>query len=89
MRDTTIRIFRLTAAGTSALHSARSVPDWYRSILRLVQADATSSEIIAGMTQHPGREVLKWIEQLETLGFVESLLVQRASNTGAAREASA
>lgn len=89
MGDIGVRIFRLTAAGTSALHSARSVPDWYRSILWLVQAEATSSEIIAGMTHHPGREVLKWIEQLETLGFVESLLVQRASNTGAPREASA
>jgi hypothetical protein len=87
--ETAIRIYRLTAAGTSALHSARSVPDWYRSILRLVQADATSSEILAGMTSHPGREVLKWIEQLETLGFVESSLIQRASNTGAPREASA
>jgi hypothetical protein len=41
------------------------------------------------MTIHRGKEVLQWIEQLETLGFVESLLMQRPSNLGAAREASA
>lgn len=89
MGETGLRIYRLTAAGTSALQSARSVPDWYRDILRLVQGDPTSSEIIARMTIHPGKEVLQWIEQLETLGFVESLLMQRPSNLGAAREASA
>jgi hypothetical protein len=42
---------------------------------------------MAGMNDHPSREVLRWIEQLETLGFVESLLVEPASNTGASREA--
>jgi hypothetical protein len=87
--ETGLRIYRLTAAGTSALRSARSVPDWYRDILRLVQGGPTSSELIARMTRHPGKEVLQWIEQLETLGFVESLLMQRRSNLGAAREASA
>ena len=89
MGETGMRIYRLTEAGTSALHSARSVPDRYRDILRLVRGDPTSSEILARLTGHPSREVLQWIEQLETLGFVESLLMQRASNLGAAREASA
>ena len=89
MGEAGLRIYCLTAAGTSALHSARSVPDWYRDILWLVQGDPTSSEIIARMTSHPGKEVLQWIEQLETLGFVESLLMQSAPNIGAAREASA
>lgn len=89
MGGTGLRIYRLTAAGTSALHSARSVPDWYRDILRLVQGDPTSCEIIARMTSHPGKEVLQWIEQLETLGFVESLLMQSSPNIGPAREASA
>jgi hypothetical protein len=87
--ETGIRIYRLTAAGTSALQSARSVPGWYRDVLELVEGDATSSKIIAGLTRHPSDEVLKWIEQLETLGFVESWLMPRASNTGASREASA
>ena len=89
MGETGLRIYRRTAAGTSAVNSARSVPDWYRDILRLVQGDPTSSDIIARMTSHPSREVLQWIEQLETLGFVESLLMQRPPNFGAAREASA
>lgn len=89
MGEAGLRIYRLTAAGTSALHSARSVPDWYRDILWLVHGDPTSSEIIARMTSHPGKQVFQWIEQLETLGFVESLLMQCPSNVGAAREASA
>ena len=89
MGEAGLRIYRLTAAGTSALHSARSVPDWYRDILWLVQGDPTSSEIIARLTSHPGKQVFQWIEQLETLGFVESLLMQNSPNIGAAREASA
>ena len=89
MGETGIRIYRLTAAGASALHSARSVPDWYRAILELVRDDATTSTIISLLTHHPSSEVLKWIEQLETLGFVESWLMPRASNAGAALEASA
>ena len=91
MGETGIRIYRLTAAGASALHSARSVPDWYRAILELVRDDATSSKIVSVLTDHPSSEVLNWIEQLETLGFVESWLMPRASNTGtgASREASA
>lgn len=89
MGETGIRIYRLTAAGASALHSARSVPDWYRAILELVRDDATSSKIVSVLTHHPSGEVLNWIEELETLGFVESCLMPRASNTAASREASA
>ena len=82
-------IYRLTAAGASALQSARSVPDWYRQILQKVEGDATSSEIVARMANHPTRQVLQWIEQLETLGFVESLFLPQPSNAAASREASA
>lgn len=89
MGETGIRIYRLTAAGASALHSARSVPDWYRAILELVRDDATSSTIVSVLTHHSSSEVLNWIEQLETLGFVESWLMPRASNSGASLEASA
>jgi hypothetical protein len=81
--ETATRIYRLTAAGASALHSPRSVPDWYRCILELVQDDATSGQIVESLDRYPGTEVLKWIEQLETLGFLESLLMPRASNTAA------
>jgi hypothetical protein len=87
--ETGIRIYRLTDAGASALHSARSVPDWYRAILELVRDDATLSKIVSVLTHHPSSEVLNWIEQLETLGFVESWLMPRTSNTEASLEASA
>ena len=89
MGETAIRIYRLTAAGASALCSERSVPDWYRDILQLVQERATPGGIVAGLAHYPSGDVLTWIEQLETLGFVESLVMPRASNTGASREASA
>ena len=84
-----MRIYRLTAAGSNALRDVRSVPDWYRAILELVRNDATIGKVITGIRDYPSREVLTWIEQLETLGFVESLLVPRASNTGRSLEAPA
>ena len=68
---TTDRTYHLTAAGTRALESEQSVPAWYRTILGLIRGDTTSSVIIGGMSTHPKKEVLTWLDQLETLGFVE------------------
>jgi hypothetical protein len=74
MPDDTIRTYRLTAAGVKALKSKRSVPVWYRAVLRLVDDETPSASIIAGMSAYPPREVLAWIEQLETLGFLELIV---------------
>ena len=67
----TERTYRLLATGTRALGSERSVPTWYRAILGLFQGEMTASEIVGGMRASSRREVLKWIDELETLGFVE------------------
>jgi len=74
MVETGNRIYRLTATGARALGSERSVPKWYRAILGLVRAEMTSGEIIAGMSADRRKDVLMWIDQLETLGFVEAVL---------------
>lgn len=63
--------YRLTAAGMRALTSERSVPAWYRAILGLFQGDMTPNEVVGGMSANSSKEVLTWLGQLETLGFVE------------------
>jgi hypothetical protein len=54
------------------------VPEWYRTILGLIRGETTFSEIIGGMSTHSQKEVLAWLEPLQTLGFVE-LAVPTAS----------
>jgi len=67
----TERTYRLSATGARARESERSVPGWYRDILGLFQGEMTSEAIVAGTSAGSRREVLKWIDELETLGFVE------------------
>ena len=68
---TTERTYRLLPTGTRALGSEKSVPTWYRAILGLLHGEMTSSEIVDAMSGRSKKEVLKWIDELETLGFVE------------------
>lgn len=68
---TSERTYRISAAGVRALASERSVPAWYRAILGLLQGEVASSRIVGAMGTHSRKEVLAWLEQLETLGFVE------------------
>lgn len=71
---TTERTYRLLPTGTRALGSEKSVPTWYRAVLGLLQGEMTSSEIVGAMSGHSKKEVLKWIDELETLGFVERVV---------------
>jgi len=68
------RTYRLLPSGTRALGSEKSVPTWYRAILGLLRGEMTSSEIVDAMSGYPRKEVLKWIDELETLEFVERLV---------------
>ena len=68
---TTERTYRLLPTGTRALGSEKSVPTWYRAILGLLHGEMTSGEIVDAMSGRSKKEVLKWIDELETLGFVE------------------
>jgi hypothetical protein len=74
MAEDPTRTYRLTAAGVKALKSKRSVPVWYRAVLRLVDGGTPSSSIIAGLSAYPRKQVMAWIEQLETLGFLELMV---------------
>jgi hypothetical protein len=85
MPEDTTRTYRLTAAGVKALKSKRSVPVWYRAVLRLVRDETPSASIMDGMSAYPPRQVLAWIEQLETLGFLE-LMVRAPADSPATSE---
>ena len=76
MKTATDRMYRLTTAGTLALQAKRSVPGWYRTILAMIPAETPSSAICETLSAHPRKQVMAWLEQLETLGFVA--LVDRA-----------
>ena len=65
----TTRIFRLTDAGLRALQSPESgLPAMYRRVLAQVSTAARADDIF--VEGHSAREVLAWLEQLDTLGFV-------------------
>jgi hypothetical protein len=68
-------IYRRTAAGDRALKSERSVPDWFRAVLVLVAGLVSSGAICGGMPSHSQKQVLNWIDQLETLGFIERMIL--------------
>jgi hypothetical protein len=71
MRDEA-RIYRISDAGAQALAAQSSVPAWYRSILGLITGGDTPSDVVCrSIDRHPPQRVLAWLEELETLGFVE------------------
>jgi hypothetical protein len=77
------RIYCRTSAGDRALESQRSVPEWFRAILVLVGGQVTSSAICSGMRGHSQKQVLNWVDQLETLGFVDRVILPPSSTPDA------
>jgi hypothetical protein len=69
------RIYCRTPAGDRALKSERSVPECFRAVLVLVAGLVSSSAICGGMRSHSRKQVLNWIDQLETLGFIERTIL--------------
>jgi hypothetical protein len=74
MTKNAILSYRLTPAGEKAVEAERSIPTWYRAVLGLVQGDTTSTVILAGLLAYHRKAVLAWIDELETLGFVERVV---------------
>jgi hypothetical protein len=72
--------YRRTQEGARALRSQRSVPAWYRSMLDLMPRETARSAICEGMSAHPRNQVLAWLDELETLGFVERVAPAVASS---------
>lgn len=67
------RKYRQTEAGRKAWESRNSgLPGAYRRILGLVQSVTCADEIFAGMQEYAGKQVQDWLDELETLCFIES-----------------
>ena len=71
MRFATSRKYRLATAGERALASEKSVPAWYRTILRLIRGETAASVVCESMNTEPAKQVFAWIDELETMGFIE------------------
>jgi hypothetical protein len=68
------RIYRRTETGGRALQSDQSgLPPAYREILRLLDGVAYAEDVLTGMRGFSEKQVLDWLDELDTLCFVESL----------------
>jgi hypothetical protein len=74
MQEETGREYRITAAGAKALQAQHSLPSWYRLVLeRITCGENTAAALCRSVTVHLPHRVLAWLDELETLGFVEAL----------------
>jgi hypothetical protein len=76
MSHSASRSYRLTVAGTKALKARKSVPDWYRSILCFVECELAVEAICKLMPAESREQALRWIDELDTLGFLANVLPQ-------------
>jgi hypothetical protein len=67
----TDRVYRRTDAGLRAVESEKSVPIWYRRILSLMDGETPSDAVLGNMYPYASRQILDWLDELETLGFTE------------------
>ena len=67
------RIYRRTESGRRALESERSgLPAGFRRILGLLENEIATAEFLREVREFPIAQVLDWLDQLETLGFIEA-----------------
>lgn len=84
------RMYRLTETGRRAWASPDSgLPAGYREVLGLLHCPARAEEVMARLPGHPRKQVWSWIEQLETLCFVESYVVTRLEDDERSRRLAA
>ena len=74
-------MYTRTAQGQRAWESTSSgLPAHYRRIMDLIGKGELSVErIFAGMKKHAPRQVQDWLDELETLGFIE-LRIEEGGN---------
>jgi hypothetical protein len=71
LHDTT-REYRITAAGAKALKAKASVPTWYRAVLAHIAANKNGPAAPPRiMGRHPAHRIRMWLDEMETLGFIE------------------
>ena len=67
-----LRMYSRTAQGQRAWESATSgLPAHYRRIIGLIGAQSPADKVFAGMQAYALRQVQDWLDELETLGFIE------------------
>ncbi len=68
------RQYRITNAGAKALKAKASVPAWYRAVLAHIDASGSAP---AGKSRtigrHPAHRIRMWLDEMETLGFIEAV----------------
>ena len=66
-------MYTRTTQGQRAWESASSgLPAHYRRIMDLIgEAELSVDRIFAGMKKYAPRQVQDWLDELETLGFIE------------------
>jgi hypothetical protein len=68
------RKYRRTEAGRKAWENPHSgLPHAYRRILGLMHSVAYADEVLGAMQEFSARQVLDWLDELDTLCVVESL----------------
>lgn len=68
------RSYQRTEAGRKAWESRGSgLPAAYRRILGVVQSVACAEQIFAALPEYRVRELQGWLDELETLCFLEAL----------------
>ena len=76
------KLNRFTDTGLKAWTSKDSgLPMHYRQILGVVRNPALVAEICDGARNYPRKEVLRWLDELDTLGFLawEHITVAQAA----------
>jgi hypothetical protein len=72
--------YQRTDSGHKALANESSgLPPAYRKILGLTEHPTHADQVVGGMSQVSREEVLGWLDELESLGFLESSLVALAA----------
>jgi hypothetical protein len=87
MRIRTNQVYRLTDAGILAVRAQRSVPGWYRTILAMMEGDTPSERVCEILSAHSKKQVMAWLDQLETLGFVVAVAAVDESSALSHRQA--
>jgi hypothetical protein len=76
----TDRIYRRTDAGFKAWESPDSgLPAGYRQILGVISTEINARNIRQAMRGHSDRQVSDWLDELDTLGFIELIPASRKS----------
>ena len=74
MLHNTARQYRITAAGAKALKAKASVPAWYRAVLAHIDASGSVPAARSrSIRRHPAQRIRMWLDEMETLGFIEAV----------------